>query len=243
MKPLTIVLAESGIELVPRSIQSHSSVISSARKRNKNPSQILLDISLHYRAMKKLNEWYKRGRPDIVHISLLNAFSSPLNIAKLLRVYIHTYDNRIIHIDPSTRIPRNYNRFVGLMEQLLLVGKVPPESANPLIFIEKKPLSVFISEKSFDRVLIMHEKGDLIPPSSLGISIVKDMKNDRNVCIIIGAFQHGDFRKEFLTISREHVSIFPKPLDSWIVVSRVIEGIENTLNIYASKSLNMDINI
>uniref|UniRef100_A0A7C4D2I9 Ribosomal RNA small subunit methyltransferase Nep1 n=1 Tax=Ignisphaera aggregans TaxID=334771 RepID=A0A7C4D2I9_9CREN len=243
MKPLTIVLAESGIELVPKSIQNHPSVINSARRRNKDPSHILLDISLHYRAMKKLNEWYKRGRPDIVHISLLNAFSSPLNMVKLLRVYVHTYDDRIIYIHPSTRIPRNYNRFVGLMEQLLLVGKVPPESTNPLIFIEKKPLSVFISEKSFDRILIMHEKGDLIPPNSLGRSIARDMKNDRSVCIIIGAFQHGDFRREFLTLSREHVSIFPKPLDAWIVVSRVIEGIENTLNIYSKKSLSMSINI
>lgn len=233
MMPVAIVLAEAGLELVPKSIQNHPSVINSIKRRGKSCSQILLDISFHYKAMKQLNDWYKRGRPDIVHISLLNIFSSPLNILRFLKIYVHTYDNKIIYIDPSIRIPRNYYRFVGLMEQLLSISRVPPAGSKPLMWIEEKTLSKFISENYFDRIIIMHEKGQLMNPNSIGKSIVNDMKKNKKVCVIIGAFQRGDFRNEVLELSKEHVSIFPKPLDTWIVVSRIIEGIESELEIYS----------
>lgn len=45
----------------------------------------------------------------------------------MLRVYIHTRNNEIIYVKPETRIPRNYNRFVGLMESLFKNKAVPPE--------------------------------------------------------------------------------------------------------------------
>jgi len=40
---------------------------------------------------------------------------SPLNRAGLLQVYIHTEKNVLIEINPSTRIPRTFDRFCGLM--------------------------------------------------------------------------------------------------------------------------------
>lgn len=232
MKPLTMILAEAGLELVPKSIQSHPAVIKSAKRRNKDPSEILLDISFHYKAMKGLDKWYKRGRPDIVHISLLNALSSPLNIVGLLNVYVHTINNIIIGVDPLVRIPRNYNRFVGLMEQLLTVGKVPPKVEKPLLWIENKTLNNFISTKKFDSVVVMHEQGVMMTPRNLGEVYGRYMIENKNICIIIGAFQHGDFEKETLLLADQLISIFPKSLDTWIVVSRVLEGIENALNIY-----------
>lgn len=40
---------------------------------------------------------------------------SPLNRAGLLQVYIHTERNVLIEVNPSTRIPRTFDRFCGLM--------------------------------------------------------------------------------------------------------------------------------
>uniref|UniRef100_U3JPV5 EMG1 N1-specific pseudouridine methyltransferase n=1 Tax=Ficedula albicollis TaxID=59894 RepID=U3JPV5_FICAL len=44
---------------------------------------------------------------------------SPLNRAGLLQVYIHTKKNVLIEVNPQTRIPRTFDRFCGLMVQLL----------------------------------------------------------------------------------------------------------------------------
>ena len=119
---LHICLVESGLELVPKEISKHPLIRRYAKKRGKKPSKVLLDISFHYHAMKNLKDFNKRGRPDIVHFCLLEALGSPLNKMALLRIYVHTYDGKVVFIDPSTRIPKNYIRFVGLMEQLLDKG-------------------------------------------------------------------------------------------------------------------------
>lgn len=54
-------------------------------------------------------------RPDIVHQALLALMDSPLNKAGKLKVYIHTWNNVLIDINPKCRIPRTYTRFAGLM--------------------------------------------------------------------------------------------------------------------------------
>ena len=46
---------------------------------------------------------------------LLMLLDSPLNRAGLLQVYIHTERNVLIEVNPSTRIPRTFDRFCGLM--------------------------------------------------------------------------------------------------------------------------------
>ena len=82
---LSIVIAESAIELVPNTIQNHPSVISHAKKLEKNPSDILLDNSWHFAAMKGMENEFKRGRPDIVHLCLLEACTIPLYIENKIK--------------------------------------------------------------------------------------------------------------------------------------------------------------
>ncbi|MEM4548526.1 MAG: hypothetical protein QXP94_07425, partial [Thermofilaceae archaeon] len=136
MEKLHLLLAEAGLELVPAEIWGHPTVAASARKRGKEPGEILLDVSLHYAAMKSLKDRMKRGRPDIAHFCMLLALGSLLNRAGMLELYVHTYDGRMIGVSPHVRLPRNYNRFVGLVEQLLKEGRVPPNSASPLLWVE-----------------------------------------------------------------------------------------------------------
>jgi rRNA small subunit pseudouridine methyltransferase Nep1 len=75
---INIILLEAGIELVPKEIVNHPSVVKNAKRRKKKPEDTLLDISLHYHAMKKLENVHKRGRPDIIHQALLIMLTDPM---------------------------------------------------------------------------------------------------------------------------------------------------------------------
>ncbi len=58
---ISLILTESSLELVPKELTSHPSVISHAQKLGKKPSEILLDNSWHFAAMKEMKNEIKRG--------------------------------------------------------------------------------------------------------------------------------------------------------------------------------------
>ena len=58
---LSLVIAESALELIPTKLLKHNSVLASARRFNKKPSEILLDVSWHFAAMKGIEDEIKRG--------------------------------------------------------------------------------------------------------------------------------------------------------------------------------------
>ncbi len=222
----TIILAESALEFIPREILGHPSVVKWARRRGKNPAETLLDVSLHYFAMKGLREREKRGRPDIVHISLLEALSSPLNLKGKLRFVVHTINDYVIFIDPATRIPRNYLRFVGLMEQALKYGKVPPGSSKPLIEVVSMDFPRLLQELGVSEIVLMDERGSIEKPSEIcRISLREGLP------IVIGGFPRGDFSPVIRSYSKYVFSIYPEPLDTWVVVSRIVTGCEELLHI------------
>jgi len=225
-KTIYLILLESALELVPPEIVNHPAIIKNARRRGKKPLETLLDTSLHYHAMKKLKDREKRGRPDIVHVSLLNALESPLNKRGLLRIYVHTYPGHVIFIDPETRIPRNYNRFVGLMEQLLVTGKVPPDAEKPLMYVKTMRLEDLLEYIGVKGLILLRESGKRVKP----IEIIKEAIT-KNYAIGIGGFPHGDFDGKTLRCSSAEYSLYEEPLPAWIVVSRVIAAAENYLNI------------
>ena len=68
--------------------------------------------------MKRLPDSLKRGRPDIVHFALMEALSTPLFMNMMLKVYVHTINDKIIAIADNLRIPKSYFRFERLMVSL-----------------------------------------------------------------------------------------------------------------------------
>ncbi len=226
MSIIRLILAESALELVPRDIIDHPSVLKTARRRHKKPTEILLDVSLHYHAMKKLRNKHKRGRPDIVHVVLLEALSSPLNIEGKLELIIHTISDYVIYIDPSTRIPRNYNRFVGLMEQLLTHGKVPPDSDKPLMTAVAMSFKGLMTELGIKNIILLSEEGEIVKTEDICEYAIRE-----EMPIVIGGFPHGDFSDEVKSFAKYVFSIYHKPLDTWVVVSRILTACEKKLNI------------
>ena len=90
---------ESALELYP---------ISKEKKSN-NTMKRLLDSSIDQNLLKNLKYGYKRGRPDIIHSSLLNIVFSPLFESKKVGIYIHTRQNYIIMIPWPWKVPASYN--------------------------------------------------------------------------------------------------------------------------------------
>ncbi|MEM4717183.1 MAG: 16S rRNA methyltransferase [Desulfurococcaceae archaeon] len=223
---LSLLLLEASLETVPLSISHHPAIVKTAARRGKKPTSIILDISLHYHAMRKLDKVEKRGRPDIVHVSLLEALESPISKRGLLRVYVHTIEGHVLFIEPATRIPRNYNRFVGLMEQLFETGSVPPGGDKPLIYIKTMKLSNLLEQIEVNGLILLNEKCSYLP-----LYKVTEQALAENMAIGVGAFPHGDFEKETLDQTTHCYSIYSEPLSTHIVVSRILSSAERLLGI------------
>ena len=189
---LTVVIAEAELELVPEEAWNERCVMESARKRGKNPSDILLDSSYHHGASVCQNS--RRGRPDIVHITLQLLQESLLNISGKMRIFVHTRDDHLITINPETRLPKNYGRFCGLIEKLFREGNIK-SGENELLKIDKVRIDEFLSRMEGEKILL-HPGG---APLSEKIP-VDDM------IVIIGGFPQGDFMGSYEGTERFRVA-------------------------------------
>ncbi|MBP1449500.1 MAG: 16S rRNA methyltransferase [Thermoproteus sp.] len=220
---MILVLAESSLELVPSEIAGHPAILSDARRRRKRPSEILLDRAKHHRAMRGLPKAEKRGRPDIVHQSALAFQYSILNKKGFGKLYIHTLSNIIIEIESNTRLPKNYNNFIGLMEQLLKEGRTPPRG-RPLTRAEKGDLKELLDSLG-GRWIVLHENGARVDPFELGRRLARSV-------VVVGGFPHGDFENRWVLHRADGVfRIGDYPLDSWQVVYRAVTLAEIALGL------------
>ena len=221
-----IILAESALERVPKLLWRHSSVFERAKRLNKQPRQILLDRSFHHRAMLKLRNGEKRGRPDIVHFCLLEALGTPLNRENMLKISVHTFDDYIIYLNPKVRLPRNYDRFVGLIEQMYKLGKIIKENVT-LLELKKGSLSNLVEEMKPSYIIALSRIGE---PRLLS-EVTRILVKKENPLVLIGAFPKGHFSNKTRKISNELISIDPEMLEAWIVTSRLIYEYERTIKL------------
>jgi rRNA pseudouridine-1189 N-methylase Emg1 (Nep1/Mra1 family) len=147
-----------------------------------------------------------------------------------LRVCIHVQfpAEKMIMIDPETRIPRSLNRFEGIMVNALAPGKNTPE----LFMAEDISLASFLDrfEPRFVQVF-----------STLGTSRTFDQflpgiaelatSGEHDVVLIVGGFQAGHFTGTWQDrVLPDHVhSIAPMALDAWTVVARVVFLVEEAI--------------
>ena len=219
---ISLVLAESSLELTPKELQLHPSVVSHAQKLGKEPSEILLDNSWHYAAMKGIDDEIKRGRPDLVHFSILEATTIPLYFEDKIQIFIHTINDKVIYFGKNVRIPKSYHRFAGLFEKLFL---------EKTIKIENQEL-LSIKDQSFPELIDQLNPSQIIGLSSIGKkrsfeSISSNLKN--NSCIIVGGFQKGHFSESIKNKFTEIFSVGNISLESHVVVSRMLYEYEKTI--------------
>jgi len=225
---LTFVLAESALETIPMQLWKHPTVQRYAKLRRRHPRYIVLDRSYHHSAMKTLAMNERRGRPDIVHFALLEALGSPLNKERLITLYVHTINDYVIWVNPETRLPRNYNRFVSLIEQLFEFGRIPPKGAEkPLLALKQQTLTQLMSEIQPSYILALSRMGK---PKTLEAAVSKLTREKRPV-VFVGGFPRGHLSKTTAKLADEVVCIDKEMLETWTVVSRVIYEFERILSL------------
>ena len=217
--PLTVILAECGLELIPEEIKNSPAVQKNIKK--KSYSTKLLDNALHHSVMGKLKDVAKRGRPDIAHLCLLNALGSPLNKSGYFKLYLHTYNDLVYEINPEIKIARNYNRFKGLMAKLLMDDEIRTEGLLLISRIKKK-LYELIKPSISEEKILFSSKGKLVKNNY----DLFDKNLDKNYVAIVGCFQKGSFSDQILDLSNKIVSVSNYSLDAWVALSRIIQYFE-----------------
>jgi len=214
---LYFVLAESALELVPKEIRRQAAVVSDARRRGKDPSEILLDRSFHHSAMAKLKDSEKRGRPDLVHVALLNVTGTPLYLDGSVSVFVHTFNDVVLEIAEKTRIPKNYLRFRGLMEKVLV-----ERPKQGLIKVHSMGIKELVRMISSDEVVGLSVQGKMMSLEQLANKVTAA----RSPSVIVGGFPHGHFSPETLSSMDQIVRVDARPLEAHVVASRVIYEVE-----------------
>lgn len=219
---VSLILAESALELVPSELKHHQSVISHARKLGKNTSEILLDNSWHFAAMKGIENELKRGRPDLVHFSILEATTIPLYLKNKLKLFVHTIDDKVIYFGQNVHVPKSYHRFEGLIEKLYQEKKINANDET-LLEIKEKTISELLDEIKPSKIIGFSTKGK---PKSYE-EIASEIPND--ACIVIGGFQKGHFTDLIENKVNDLYSVGDESFEGHVVVSRILYEYEKTI--------------
>lgn len=219
---LSLILAESSLEMIPKSLQTHPSVVSHANKLSKKPSELLLDNSWHFGAMKGIKNEMKRGRPDLVHFSILESTTIPLFIENKLKLYVHTIDDKVIYFGENVRIPKSYHRFSGLIERLY-VDKTVLFDNKPLLEIKEKSFSELIDEIKPSSIIGLSSKGKTSSFEKLALDVSDDS------CFVIGGFQKGHFSDSVQNKIDQLFSVGIYSFEAHVVIARLLYEYEKTI--------------
>ena len=214
---LNLIIAEAALELIPDQIIRHPSVVNDARRTGNEPSTILLDRSVHHAAMTKLTDQFKRGRPDLVHLTLLTATSTPLYQDGQAKVYIHTRNDVVLELREQTRPPKSYSRFRDLMRKTL---QEMPESG--LIKVYELPVSGVLESIGADFVVGLSVQGGFSGYEELAT----ELSSKRNPAALVGGFPRGHFTPETTRAFDRLVRVDRRSLDAHVVVARLIYEVE-----------------
>lgn len=176
----------------------------------------LLNCDKHRHLAKKFKKDMSTCRPDITHQCLLMLMDSPLNRANLLQVYIHTEKNVLIEINPQTRIPRTFERFSGLMVQLLHRLSVhASDGPQKLLRVIKNPINNHLPVGCTKLTM------------SFNAPLCKDVKtlvpDDKPIVFVIGAMAHGSVDVDY---TERSYSISSYPLSAALTCAKVCTAFE-----------------
>ncbi len=208
MRKLKVILLEAPLELAPPSWK-------------RGP---LIDKRYHYHYLSSYSQKWKRGRPDIVHVTTLILQDSLLNARGGLELYIHTINGEVYKVSPEERIPKHYDAFKEIFAQLLKEGRVPVEG-EPLIWKAYDSLSEFVKEHG--NIILLWEKGEPKRMKEIAREAIEENKP-----VGIGTFPRGDFKNSTLRKAYKKYSVAGGvPLKAWTVACKLVNAAEEVLGI------------
>lgn len=190
---LRIILAEAELELLPGTERGDAQV---------------LDSYLHRELLNALPDGRRRGRPDIVHQTLSLCQGSRLNRTGRLRAYVHTRDDIVIEVGPSTRVPPNQMEFLTLMGGLLDGRDVEGYEVRSMTLRS-------LTEELAVPVVAMSPDGQDVRLSDV-------MRGHDDLAVVVGAFPCGDYCGPVYELADIAVSLGPDLLTVPAVVSEVL---------------------
>ncbi len=221
---LTLIIVEAALEMIPKPLWRCPSIIKQSKSRGKKPGELLLDRSYHHFEMLKIKDHKKRGRPDLIHFALSEVTSTPLFLENRLNVCVHTFDDKVIFLGKSVRLPKSYFRFEGLMEQLFKENKI---ISNGQCLLE-------ILDMDFKKLLHDIKASYVIGLSRCGLSnsfegIADELINKERPVLVVGGFPHGHFSENISRCFTKNSSISDRAMTANVVIARVIYEYEKLL--------------
>ena len=211
---LTVLLAEAEVELAPEAIAGHPAVRQSAREQGRKPTEILLDQNMHWQAIKLLPDGARRGRPDIVQMTLLTLLESPLNKKGQLAVALHTRNGDLVRVRADTRLPRGEARFQGLMAKVLREG-ASDDGKEPLLHVVgRMDAAAALAAVAKGPIFRLDEGGAATTPQALAA-------RGGDLTVVLGCFPSGAFAPAWLKAAPDAASIWPEPLVAWAVAAEL----------------------
>jgi len=187
----------------------------------------LLDRSYHHAAMKRLPDNWKRGRPDIVHFALMEALSTPLFLKGVLKVFVHTTNDKVISIADNLRVPKSYFRFERLMSNLLNDKVVKSGEGTVLLELKDSAFSDLIKDIGADKVIGLSKIG----VKSNAQNVVEIAKCVDNCVFVIGGFPKGHFSNNLASHLGPTYSISEFALEAHVVIARILYEYEKLLEV------------
>lgn len=217
---LTILLVDAELELIPAEMLEDYSIRVHAKKRKKAAGKILLDSNYMHTSIDRFypGESNRRGRPDIIYHFLTMALESILNKKGQLRIWIHTRSDKILEISPEIRLPKSYNRFIGLIEDLY-DKRVIRAGETSLLKLHDGNVQDLLKLSGTDKAKILSPNGKRVGIKSMFADGILDQT------VIMGGFSEGDYRSEIYSIG-EAFSIFDEELTIWTVANELIAQYE-----------------
>lgn len=180
----------------------------------------LLNVDEHAGILRKHNRDFGTARPDITHQCLLMLLDSPLNRSGLLQVYIRTANNVLIEINPQTRIPRTFNRFAGLIVQLLHKFSIKAsDSAAKLLKVIKNPVEDHLPVGC--KKYCMSYASDKVTSAK---AFAEAAPKDEPICVVIGAIAKGHINPSY---TEEDVRIGNFPLSAALTCTKLCSAFED----------------
>ena len=173
--------------------------------------------------MKGIENELKRGRPDLVHFSILEATTIPLYLQNKMKLFVHTLDDKVIFFGKNVHIPKSYHRFEGVIEKLFQEKKITTKDDDFLLKIEEKTFSQLIDEINPSKVIGFSTQGT----KSTYEKIAKEISDD--VCIVLGGFQKGHFSNSIENKITDLYSVGDESFEGHVVIARMLYEYEKTI--------------
>jgi rRNA small subunit pseudouridine methyltransferase Nep1 len=172
--------------------------------------------------MKGIKNEIKRGRPDLVHFSILEAITIPLYIQNKLNLFVHTIDDKVIYFGKNVHLPKSYHRFEGVIEKLYQEKKII--SKNKLLLeLKEQTFSELINEINPSKIIGFSTEGKLSSYEKIAAQI------SDNSCIVLGGFQKGHFSDSIQNKITDLYSVGDESFEAHVVASRILYEYEKTI--------------